>query len=412
MASSSTDGARADPPKLRHKPQKREIGAGKRYADQTEFDADVDEWELERVAHRARMKERERELDKLRDRSGRQRDGEGETDGERRVRLRQETAGAAEDHAEREAARRVAKRLAKQRARAHDVAAFAAVFDGFAPRFKGNRLSFAEAQRIGIWPEHVSCRASNPGHDPGRRTAQRPSIESLRWQPLAYRGFRKGWWLKDGAQIRGLHEFIESNPPTGDDAWETQVDKCALRLWRAPSLPSSYEADSDWHPMSHPGDGWCMLLSLPSALPLMRTPWAVQLLLAEEQKLISPGDNEELARRGFEPLAGWEPLVQAGYMPRPAYFELSASEVRHRRARFYFEDAFYLRSTTVSTTRFSPGVPSQQQHPGERGKPAWHALGADEVCRCRWNICPCLGVVLDANLNPVQPYRAARLEHC
>ena len=48
-----------------------------------------------------------------------------------------------------------------------------------------------------------------------------------------YRGFRNGWWLREGAQISSLHKSIQSNPPTGDDGWEAAVDKCALELWRA-----------------------------------------------------------------------------------------------------------------------------------------------------------------------------------
>ena len=117
MASASGDGVPPEPFTLRSKPQKRgNVGVGKRYSTAAEFDADVEVWERERDERRALMNERERALDRLRDRSGRQRDGEGETDGERRVRQRQETAGAAGQHAQREAARRKAKRKAKQEA--------------------------------------------------------------------------------------------------------------------------------------------------------------------------------------------------------------------------------------------------------------------------------------------------------
>lgn len=383
MASASADGVPPEPPKLRPKPQKRgNVGAGRRYADVAEFDADVAAWEQEREERRALMKERERALDRLRDRSGRQRDGEGETDGERRVRQRHETAGADERHAEQEAARRKAKRKEKQQAWAHDVAVFAGVFDGFAPQFQGRPISFADAHHRGILPRH----------------------------PLAYCGFRKGWWLKDKTRICGLRDFISSSPPTGDEEWEARVDQCAVRLWREPDAPA-YMPDI-WHPAVHRGDGYCMLLSLPTALPAMRTFEGLHDVLGRSEALISLGDNEELARRGFEPLAGWEPLVQAGYMPRPAYFELSPAEVRRRRARFYFEDAFAFRAATISTTHFLPGF--RKTLPGDRSHHAWRALKADEACTgCRFHICRCeIGVVLDADMIPVEPRRAASLEHC
>ena len=108
-------------------------------------------------------------------------------------------------------------------------------------------------------------------------------------------------------------------------------------------------------------------------------------------------------------------------MPRPAYFELSAAEIRRRRARFYFEDAFYWRPATIakthhdgSRTEFSPGI--CKTVPSDRSHSAWQALGADKICPlpgCRFQVCRCaIGVVLDANMDPVEPYRAARLEDC
>ena len=101
-------------------------------------------------------------------------------------------------------------------------------------------------------------------------------------------------------------------------------------------------------------------------------------MLERQQQLISPGINDELARRGFEPLRGWEPLVDAGYMPRPAYFELPAAEVRRRRARFFFEDAFAFHPATISDSHFHQGI--QKQLPGDRSHPAWKALKADQIC--------------------------------
>eukprot|EP00966_Prymnesium_polylepis_P048098 1114181-Prymnesium_polylepis.1 len=71
-------------PVLRRKPQsKGNVGAGKLYADQAAFQADVDAWILEQAEHKKKMAERKRDLDKQRDRSGRQRGNEQESDSER-----------------------------------------------------------------------------------------------------------------------------------------------------------------------------------------------------------------------------------------------------------------------------------------------------------------------------------------
>ena len=148
---STSDGGEL--PKLRPKPQERgNVGPGKRYADKADFDADVEAWKQEREAHRVLMKERKAALDQLRDRSGRQRDGEHETDSDRRVRQRQESAGALQEHADVEAARRQERRRKKQEAWVHDVGAFAAVFDGWAPRhwIHDTPMSIAEAAAKGM----------------------------------------------------------------------------------------------------------------------------------------------------------------------------------------------------------------------------------------------------------------------
>ena len=130
--SSSSSGAGADasagePPTLRQKPQRRgNIGASKLYADEAAFKADVEAWEVERKVHKQRMAERKRARDLLRDRSGRQRDGETETDSERRVRQRQESPAAAVAHAQQQAAQRGSLRLHQmQQAWARDVGVFA-----------------------------------------------------------------------------------------------------------------------------------------------------------------------------------------------------------------------------------------------------------------------------------------------
>ena len=105
-------------------------------------------------------------------------------------------------------------------------------------------------------------------------------------------------------------------------------------------------------------------------------------------------------------------VVQAGYMPRPPYFELSSAEVRRRRARFYFEDAFAFRSATISAVHFLPGI--HKTLAGDRSHHAWLELKADEACTgCRFHICRCeIGIVLDARMLPVEPKRADKLEHC
>ena len=87
-------------PKLRRKPQrKRNIGPGKLYQDEAAFVADRDAWAQEHAARAAKMKERacalERQREKRRVRSGRQRNGEHETDSERRTRQRRKGCGSA-----------------------------------------------------------------------------------------------------------------------------------------------------------------------------------------------------------------------------------------------------------------------------------------------------------------------------
>ena len=115
---SSVDSIRPPAPVLRRKPQsKGNVGAGKLYANHAAFQADVDAWNLEQAEHRKKMAERKRDLDKQRDRSGRQRGNEEETDSERVVRQRQENAAAADNHAQQQAAQRRKSRFREQQAR-------------------------------------------------------------------------------------------------------------------------------------------------------------------------------------------------------------------------------------------------------------------------------------------------------
>ena len=70
-----------EPPKLRTKPQARNVGRGKLYPDEAAFRADLEAWIGEQATHKVRMQEREKKLKQLRekrrvreprDRSGRQ----------------------------------------------------------------------------------------------------------------------------------------------------------------------------------------------------------------------------------------------------------------------------------------------------------------------------------------------------
>ena len=54
------------PPKLRPKPQKRDIGRDKHYRDEASFQADKDAWDAERAERRVLMEEREQEMMRLR----------------------------------------------------------------------------------------------------------------------------------------------------------------------------------------------------------------------------------------------------------------------------------------------------------------------------------------------------------
>ena len=175
------------PPKLRPKPQRRgNIGAGKTYAHEAAFFADVEAWKIEQ-AHRAELvKERERAQERLRDRSGRQRNGDHETDSERRVRQRHESTAQSASHADserdRQAQKRRAERLPLQQAWAADIAVFAGIF----------------------------------------------AFDEPRQHPLAYYGHRRGDWLTDGEQISALHTFVVTHPPTGEVDWDKQVDDKAF----------------------------------------------------------------------------------------------------------------------------------------------------------------------------------------
>ena len=71
------------PPKLRPKPQRRDVGRGKRYNDAAAFEADLDEWKREKASRKEQVDERERARLKARDRSTRTRPA---GDNDRRVR--------------------------------------------------------------------------------------------------------------------------------------------------------------------------------------------------------------------------------------------------------------------------------------------------------------------------------------
>ena len=96
-AESSTSAAIEVPPlspKLRRKPQRRDIGARKCYTDEDEFQVDLNMWEYEQEERRKLVKQRERaqeqQREQQRNRSARQRGSTNETDSQRRVRQRHE----------------------------------------------------------------------------------------------------------------------------------------------------------------------------------------------------------------------------------------------------------------------------------------------------------------------------------
>lgn len=358
-AGSSTDAMHEVPdipPPLRRKPQARgNIGAGKLYADQAAFDADIEKFNQEQAERRGIMKQRERALDRQRDRSTRQRDREEETDNERRVRQRREDAEQAAAHADREherqAGRRRLSRLEQQQAWAADVASFAGVFASAEPR------------------EH----------------------------PLAYYGHRPRDWLLEGKQIVALHKFIVAHPPTGESDWEGMIDDRAFVLWRkAGAKPRGKSWADCWDYITHPGDGYWMLLALPSAPKMLATPEPPPALRGCRPMVT---ENERRAKRGLGPLPGWEPMVQDGYMAPPVFF--SEDEIRRRRAKVALEEAF------------RAGKVGMFDHHNNRSSKFWKDVNAAAVCNCNWQLCRCpIGLVLNAELEPVRPLRAARIEDC
>lgn len=349
------------PPKLRPKPQRKgNVGAGKLYADEAAFAADVATWEREWEERKVLVKERERWQDRQRDRSGRKRDGEHETDSERRVRQRQESQVAIQAHADHQAAQRRSSRLERQQAWAQDVAAFAAIFESDEPR--RHQLAY-----------------------------------TAHWDG------RLGDWLKEGELICGLHDFIASHPPTGEEGWEIDVDNRAVQLWRPGELERGEVPNGFlWHSL---GVGYARLLSLASAPKLLAAELKPPMAKYAESIKTNPkamSENEARAKRGLAPVPGWEPLVTAGYMAPPAFYTLPEDEVRRRRARAALEEAF------------RAGRPGPFDHFGDRSSKFWKDASAPDVCKCNWQLCRCpIGLVLgDAELEPVMPLRAARVEDC
>jgi hypothetical protein len=262
-------------PVLRRKPQsKGNVGAGKLYADHAAFQADVDAWNLEQAEHKKKMAERKRDLDKQRDRSGRQRGNEQETDSERVVRQRQENAAAADNHAQQQAAQRQKSRLTQQQAWARDVGVFADV-----------------------------CSCAEPYSHPLAYTSHLRSSDE---------GDKRGvTWLRDAERIGALRDYIAAYPPTGDANWEIDVDNKAYELWgKDAGLSSSIRC------------GYLMLIQLPSAPKVM-----VATLRDEALSPTAGSMNEWRAKRGLGPVPGWEASVAAGYMQPPLHQELPANEM-------------------------------------------------------------------------------------
>ena len=100
------------PPKLRRQPKLCDVGAGKTYADEASLLSDLAAWNVDAAERalliKARRQAKERLREQRRDRSGRQRDSEQETDSQRRVRRRRSSSKQWYAHADREATRRLA----------------------------------------------------------------------------------------------------------------------------------------------------------------------------------------------------------------------------------------------------------------------------------------------------------------
>jgi len=257
--SSSSQSVDVPPRRLRRQPQRSDIGPNAAYRSEAAFLQDFAAWERERDERAALMKERERDCDRRRDRSERQRDGVDETDNERRARQRRDDPVQAQAHADCERARQAAKRnnprLEQQQAWATDVATFAGIFATAEPRS----------------------------------------------HPLAYYGHRCDDWLNEGKQIIALHDFIVANPPSGEDQWEEAVDNFVCELWSRPGSTPHRGCEELWSSETHFGDGYLMLLALPSTPESIAQPQMPPPLAPWKTTSI----NEQRAKRGFGPLRGW-----------------------------------------------------------------------------------------------------------
>jgi hypothetical protein len=240
--------------------------------------------------HKARMADRKKALDAKRDRSGRQRDGENETDSERRVRQRQEDATAVAAHAQQSATRRRNRRREQQELWVHCVA----LFDDLArcPEPRLHPLAYTAHLHPMEGSSWLQLRRINPFDNEYEQELTR--------------------WRNDLTPICALCDYIcgdyetgsNPHPPTGEDAWEDDVDRVAARLFQPPA--SSRPHPEEW--MRDPR--LRMLMSLPYAP------------FPEDPTDLGQSENERRLEQGLPPVPGWEPMVEAGLMDKPAYFDV------------------------------------------------------------------------------------------
>ena len=353
------------PPKLRPKPQRRQIGAGKPYATVVEFDADVAAWSVEKQQRKELVKLRERDLDARRDRSGRVRDKPGETDSQRRVRQRRDDKAALRAHADREWDRRADVRAEKQERRVsalsndltialRDCAADGALYED--ARLRLDRvlcqLRFAAPDEGRLpdgsfeWDEKFEEAADQAERLPARRSwSIRPALE--RWQV----------------------ELLMGLPSDGD--WD-----------------ESYDADadaSDW-------DSWLAKNPAVAGTPAAAISGCdcVAFILKEKRKCKAEAKFEahlKLERQSY--LTSVAAKYNLSEQATHEFTTCSAStDLRDKGSKWW---------TKALGKQWCKG----------REKPT------SCPCTCNWGSCRCpIGCVLDGEERPVQPLRFAPSSKC
>jgi len=94
-------------------------------------------------------------------------------------------------------------------------------------------------------------------------------------------------------------------------------------LWSRPGSTPHRGCEELWSSETHFGDGYLMLLALPSTPESIAQPQMPPPLAPWKTTSI----NEQRAKRGFGPLRGWEGTVAAGYAAEPAHQDLPADDM-------------------------------------------------------------------------------------